>query len=122
MNSEVKSETERMATSLSASLKSMRTFRQPLVDYLISGLEDNDKWVRVMAAEMLGTLGDSRSAEHLKPLLAGWDSDLRIVAAKSLAMIRSPRSAFALSQADNCEHCMIRLVAYEALEKLKNGK
>lgn len=122
MNGAVTSETKRMATSLSASMRAMKTFRQPLVDYLISGLEDNDKWVRVMAAEMLGILGDSHSAEHLKPLLAGWDSDLRIVAAKSLAMIRSPRSAFALSQADNCGHCMIRLVANEALEKLKNGK
>ncbi|PKG33145.1 HEAT repeat domain-containing protein, partial [Methanoregula sp.] len=93
-------------------------FRQPLVEYLIRGLDDNDKWVRVMAAEMLGALGDPHSARFLQPLLAGWDSDLRLVAARSLARIRSPQSAV-IPPALSCDHCMIRLVADEALTRLK---
>jgi hypothetical protein len=122
MNSDVKNETAMEVAALSASMTAMKKFQQPMVEYLLSGLDENDKWVRVMAAEMLGTIGDSRSAEYLKPLLAARDKDLRIVAAKSLAMIRSPRVGLALSQADNCENCMIRLVADEALERLKLGK
>jgi HEAT repeat protein len=122
MNSDVKNETAMEVAALSVSMMAMKKFQQPMVEYLLSGLEDRDKWVRVIAAEMLGTIGDPRSAEHLKPLLADRDKDLRIVAAKSLAMIRSPRVVLALSQADNCENCMIRLVADEALEKLKAEK
>jgi hypothetical protein len=53
--------------------------------------------------------------------LATRDKDLRIVAAKSLAMISAPQPALSLNQADNCENCMIRLVADEALERLKDG-
>jgi len=103
-------------------MTSMKKFRQPLVEYLVSGLEDNDRWVRIMAAELLGTLGDASIAGHLKPLLADRDQDLRIVAAKSLAMIRSPKVIFSLTQADYCENCMIRLVADEALQKLTTEK
>jgi HEAT repeat protein len=119
MNRDVKSETAVEVTALSVSMLAMKKFQQPLVEYLLSGLEDNDKWVRVMAAEMLGTIGDPRSAEHLKPFMVHRDKDLRLVAAKSFTMIRSPRMAFARSQPDNCENCMIRLVADEALERLK---
>jgi HEAT repeat protein len=122
MNSDVKNEIVREAAALSVSMMAMKKFQQPMIEYLLSGLEENDKWVRVMAAEMLGTIGDSRSAEHLKPLLAERDRDLRIAAAKSLAMIRSSGVALSLSQPDNCESCMIRLVADEALERLKAGK
>lgn len=108
----------RMADSLPLSRKAVHKFRQPLVEYLISGLDDNDKWVRVMAAEMLGALGDPHSAQSLQPLLAGWDSDLRLVAARSLARIRSPQSSV-IPPALSCDHCMIRLVADEALTRLK---
>ena len=104
--------------SRSVSVSAVRKFRQPLVEYLISGLDDNDKWVRVMAAEMLGALGDPHSARALQPLLAGWDSDLRLAASRSLARIRSPQSA-TIPQALSCDYCMIRLVADEALTRLK---
>jgi len=119
MQGNEKTETAMETAAVSVSLAAIKKFRQPMIEYLKSGLEDNDKWVRVMAAEMLGAVGDHHSAAHLKPLLADRDRDLRIVAAKSLAMIHSPHEFFALSQVDNCENCMIRLVADEALERLK---
>lgn len=119
MNQDIKNETAMEVAALSLSMMAMKKFQQPMVEYLLSGLEDNDKWVRVMAAEMLGIIGDRRSAEHLKPLLVQRDKDLRIAAAKSLAMIRTPRVAVVRLQEDTCENCMIRLVADEALEKLK---
>jgi HEAT repeat protein len=118
MDSTMESDVRRMATSLSLSRKAIKEFRQPLVEYLVSGLEDNDKWVRVLAAEMLGVTGDPRSARYLEPFLTALDNDLRLVAARSLAMLHSPQSAF-IQPAVSCEHCMIRLVADEALVKLK---
>jgi HEAT repeat protein len=104
----------------SVSTQAIRKFRQPMIEYLQSGLEDNDKWVQVMAAEMLGFVGDHASANRLKMLLATRDKDLRTAAARSLAMIHSPAMAFSLNRVDKCETCMIRLVADEALERLKD--
>jgi HEAT repeat protein len=122
MNKDVKNEAVTEEVTLAASMKAMKNFRQPLVTYLISGLEVNDRWVRMMAAEMLGTIGDSRVADNLTPLLADQDADVRLIAAKSLSMIRSPKGIFSLKQADYCENCMIRLIAEEALEKLMMEK
>jgi HEAT repeat protein len=118
MNNRVKDKSAMEVTALSESVVALKKFQKPLVAYLISSLEVNDKWVRIMAAEMLGTIGDSGVAGHLKPLLADQDKDLRIIAAKSLSMIHSPKGVLTLTQADSCENCMIRLVAEEALEKL----
>jgi HEAT repeat protein len=100
----------------------LKRFQQPLVDYLLCGLEENDKWVQIMAAQMLGNLGDPRATDHLKPLLASRDRDLRTVAAQSIAMIYSPRAVLPSMQADPCDTCMIRLIADEAIQKLKTAK
>jgi hypothetical protein len=94
-------------------------FRKPLVDYLISGLEVNDKWVRILAADMLGSVGDPRAVEHLKPLLVDSDRDLRLISAQAMDMIRSGQAALSRSQPDPCACCMIRLIAEEALTQQK---
>ena len=39
------------------SATALNKFRRPLVEYLISGLEVNDKGVRILAVDMLGTSG-----------------------------------------------------------------
>ncbi len=90
-------------------------FRKPLVDYLISGLEENDKWVRIFAAELLGSAGDPRAIEYLKPLLVDCDHDLRIISSQAMDMIHSQQSVGSRSQPDLCAGCMIRLIAEEAL-------
>ena len=38
--------------------EALKKFRQPLFEYLVSGLEAEDKRVQLMAAGMLGALGD----------------------------------------------------------------
>lgn len=95
-------------------------FRRPLVDYLVSGLEESDKWVRILAADILGCVGDPRSVEYLKPLLADRDQDIRIIAAHSIDMIDSQRTALTRSEPDHCASCMIRYIAEEALIKQKS--
>jgi HEAT repeat protein len=92
-------------------------FRKPLVDYLISGLEENDKWVRFLAAGMLGSAGDPRAAEFLKPLLVDRDQDLRYISAHALEMIHSQEAVVLHAQPDHCASCMIRLIAEEALAR-----
>jgi HEAT repeat protein len=92
-------------------------FRKPLVDYLISGIEENDKWVRILAADLLGSTGDPRATEYLKPLLADRDRDLRIISAQALDMIHSQQALVFRSQPDQCASCMIRLIAEEALTR-----
>jgi len=101
------------------SVMAMIRFRRPLVDYLISGLEENDKWVRILAIDMLGNAGDPRAVEYLKPLLVDRDRDLRIIAAQAMEMIYSQQAAMSRSQPDHCATCMIRLIAEEALTRAK---
>lgn len=120
MDRDLKNETAFEAAELSVSMFAIKRFQRPLIEYLESGLEDDDKWVRVTATLMLGTIGDSRSADLVKPLLTDRDRDLRTAAARSLAMIRSPKGVFTLGQPDACEDCMIRHIASEALEELRH--
>ena len=95
-------------------------FRKPLVDYLISGLEENDKGVRILAAGMLGNAGDPRAIEYLKPLLVDRDQDLRFISAHALEMIHSQQSVVFHAQPDHCSGCMIRLIAEEALARTRS--
>lgn len=72
-------------------------FRKPLVDYLISGLDENDKWVRILAADLLGSAGDPRAIEYLKPLLVDRDRDLRTISRQAMEMIQAEQVAVSLS-------------------------
>jgi HEAT repeat protein len=110
---------EREAGVLVLSPSAVTRFRKPLVDYLISGLEEEDKWVRILAAGMLGTAGDPRAVESLKPLLVDRDRDIRTISAQSLEMIHSQQAVISRSLPDHCASCMIRLIAEEALTQAK---
>ena len=94
-------------------------FRKPLVDYLISGLEVEDKWVRILAIDLLGSAGDPRAMDYLKPLLVDRDRDLRMISAQAMDMIHSQQVVVSRAQPDHCASCMIRLIAEEALSQQK---
>jgi hypothetical protein len=121
MNGVTGKKAEGNAGVLVSSAKAVTRFRKPLVDYLISGLEENDKWVRILAADMLGSAGDPRAAEYLKPLLVDSDRDLRIISAQSIDRIHSQQVIASRSQPDRCSDCMIRLIAEEALLRNRGG-
>ena len=106
---------------LVSSAMAVNRFRKPLVDYLISGLEEKDTWVRIFAADMLGSAGDPRAVEYLKPLLVDRDRDLRTISAHAMDMIFSQQAAVSQKEPDRCASCMIRLIAEEALMQQKNG-
>jgi HEAT repeat protein len=111
--------TGRDAGALGLSGMAVTRFRKPLVDYLISGLEENDKWVRILAADLLGSAGDPRAVQYLKPLLVDRDRDLRMISAQAMEMIHSQQSVIYRSPPDHCATCMIRFIAEEALLQQK---
>jgi HEAT repeat protein len=104
---------------LGSSASAVTRFRKPLVDYLISGLEENDKWVRILAIDLLGSAGDLRAVEYLKPLLVDRDRDLRTISARATDMIHLQQAAISRSQPDPCASCMIRIIAEEALTQTR---
>jgi HEAT repeat protein len=106
----------------SASTAALSRFRQPLVEYLISALDDDDKWVRYMAAELLGDVGDPVAADHLRRLLTDQDADLRIVSACALQAINQPAHPEGGGQYCDCGSCLIRVIAEEAMSKLNEQK
>jgi HEAT repeat protein len=102
---------------LVSSATAVTRFRKPLVDYLISGLEENNKLVRILAVDLLGSAGDPRAIECLKPLLVDRDRYLRTMSGQAMEMIHFQQAALSRSQPDQCASCMIRLIAEEALTR-----
>ena len=117
MNGDTGKKAEGNTGVLVPSATAVTRFRKPLVDYLISDLEENDKWVRILAADMLGSSGDPRAVDYLKPLLVDRDQDLRIISAQAMDMIHSQQVIVSRSQLDRCSSCMIRFIAEEALSQ-----
>jgi hypothetical protein len=119
MKSDTRKSTGEDSAILASSASEVSRFRKPLVDYLISGLEEDNKWIRILAADMLGSAGDARAVDHLRPLLVDRDRDLRLISAQALDMIHSQQAAVSRSRPDMCASCMIRLIAEEALTQQK---
>jgi len=100
----------------------LQIFRGPLFAYLVSGLDAENKWVRVKAAAMLGSLGDPGAARYLKPLAVDADTDLRTISRRSLSMLYPGRDFSVFGGSDACGGCMIRFIAEEALAHQKRAE
>jgi HEAT repeat protein len=96
----------------------LEKFGKPAVDYLHKALDDEDKWVRYMAADALGNIGDIRSIERLIPLLNDQDQDVRFATAYALGNIGNPSAEIALAQTCSKDNCFVKVAAEEALAKL----
>ncbi len=96
----------------------LEKFGKPAVDYLHKALDDEDKWVRYMAADALGNIGDVRSIERLIPLLNDQDQDVRFATAYALGNIGHPNAEKALTQTCTRDNCFVKVAAEEALAKL----
>ena len=96
----------------------LEKFGKPAVDYLHTALNDDDKWVRYMAADALGNIGDVRSIERLIPLLNDQDQDVRFATAYALGNIGHPSAEEALTRTCTRDNCFVKVAAEEALEKV----
>ena len=99
----------------------LEKFRRPLREYLVSGLEHPDKWVRYLAVEMLGALGDTMAADDVLPLVVSEDTDLRSAALRSVEKMGKYPVEIPQFRTTGCKHCLIRSIADEALARLRTG-
>jgi HEAT repeat protein len=97
------------------SLEALEKFTLPIVEHLIDALNNEDKWVRYLAAESLGNLGDLRAIAHLKRLRSDSDPDLRFVSGQSLSKIAYLREILNDSRKMGCDTCLVRYIAEEVL-------
>jgi len=100
------------------SVVALGNFGTPAVDYLHKALYDDDKWVRYMAADALGNIGDVRSIDPLVKLLNDNDQDVRFATAYALGSIGHHSAAPALKQTCEKDNCFVKIAAEEALLKL----
>ena len=104
------------------SLDALEKFTLPIIDYFSKALNHEDKWVRYLAAEALGSLGDLRSIDPLKRLSSDKDPDLRFVSGQSLSNIRYMQEILTDSRKMGCETCLIRYIAEEVLVQRNRAK
>jgi len=96
-------------------LEALEKFTRTIADQLINSLNDEDKWVRYLAAEALGNLGDLRAIGPLKLVRSDKDPDLRFVSGQSLNKIACMRDILRDSKKMGCDTCLIRYIAEEVL-------
>jgi HEAT repeat protein len=97
------------------SLDALEKFTLPIIDYFTKALNHEDKWVRYLAAEALGSIGNQRSIEPLNQLRVDKDPDLRFVSCQSLKNIRYMQEILTDSRKMGCDTCLIRYIAEEVL-------
>lgn len=97
------------------SLDALEKFTLPIIDYFTKALTHEDKWVRYLAAEALGCIGDARAVEPLHQLRVDRDADLRFVSCQSLKNIRYMQEILTDSRKMGCDTCLTRYIAEEVL-------
>jgi len=97
------------------SLEALEKFTLPIIEYFINALNNEDKWVRYLAAEALGSMGDLRSIAYLDLLRSDNDPDVRFVSGQSLSKIAYLREILADPRKMGCDTCLIRYIAEEVL-------
>ena len=104
------------------SLDALEKFTLPVIDYFTKALTHEDKWVRYLAAEALGCVGDAQAIEPLNRLRADKDADLRFVSCQSLKNIRYMQEILSDSRKMGCDTCLIRYIAEEVLVQRNRPK
>ena len=100
-------------------VKQMLTlFGRKAFEYLVISLWDQDKWVRIAAADALAELQDIRAYRYLVSMLNDADQDVRFAVAGSLGKLGDRRAVGPLRCACNDGNYFVRQVAKESLGML----
>ena len=97
------------------SLDALEKFTLPIIEHFTIALNNEDRWVRYLAAQALGDLGDPRAIEPLNLIRNDKDPNLRFFSALSLSKIVYLRELLNDSGKRGCETCLMRYIAEEAL-------
>ena len=93
---------------------------EPAVEYLIQALKDDDKWVRFLAVDALGHIGDGCCVEPLIGMLKDADQDVRFASAEALGRLGNPKALPALEETCVGDNCFVKIAAEESVASLKN--
>ena len=93
-------------------------FGRKAFEYLVISLWDQDKWVRIAAADALADSHDARSYRFLVALMDDSDKDVRFAAAVSLGKLGDLRALGPLMSACDDRNYYVRQVAKNAIESL----
>lgn len=95
---------------------------KPAVEYLSHALNDQDKWVRYVAADALGNIGDPVCVDCLIAALKDADQDVRFAAASALGKLGDARALNALNETCKSDNCYVRIAAEDAIAMLSKQK
>lgn len=87
-------------------------------EYLVTRLWDQDKWVRIAAADALAGLADSRAYRYMVALLGDTDPDVRFAISVSLGKLGDARAIRPLLSACHDRNYFVRQGAGESLRRL----
>jgi HEAT repeat protein len=100
------------------SVVALEKMGKPAIDYLVLALKDEDKWVRYVAADALGKIGDPCCVDPLIMTLNDHDQDVRFITAESLGKLGDPKACDALNSTCAKDNGYVKIAAEEALIKL----
>ncbi len=93
--------------------------KQKYLNVVIPELKDGDRYVRMIAADALGRIGDPRAVGALKEALNDGDASVRRSVVVALGHIGDVRAIEVLIEASKDENANVRRNAAEALEKIE---
>ena len=95
-------------------------FGPDVVDHLHLALLDENKWVRLVATDVLGGLRDPRSVDPLVARLEDTDNDVRLASVKALEKIGNDRAVSALEELSTRDRSILGMAAREAYSHLSS--
>jgi len=95
---------------------------KPAVEYLTHALTDEDKWVRYVAADALGNIGDQCCVDSLIVALKDIDQDVRFAAAEALGKLGDVRALNALNETCKGDNCYVKIAAEDAITTISKQK
>jgi HEAT repeat protein len=104
------------------SVLELEKFGKPAVEYLSMALKDKDKWVRYVAADALGNIGDAGCIDCLVESMQDPDQDVRFATAGALGRIGGAKAIAALNTACSTDNCFVRIAAEDALQSCQIKK
>ena len=102
-------------------VRKLSSLGQRGIEYLIIDLNDEDKWVRIAAADVLSEAGDLRALPYLARMVTDPDRDVRFAAVASLGKLGDPGGCQALAVAAHDKSWFIRIAAEEAILAIRRA-
>jgi HEAT repeat protein len=105
-----------------SAIKALKNIGDRAVEPMIVALNDENKNVRIFAADVLGEIKDSRAVEPLITALRDENVEVRVKTVEALGKIKHPSVLKSLTVALRDENSKVRVKAVEILGKMKDPR